>query len=92
MTTIQTTIVFPMKNTSSCFTKLTSSLWPTVGAGCVLAFSSLFFFYDSVYTEIYTASQSQATDPIESKTGELNQAEPGGPVKITAQEAIDDKM
>ena len=78
-----------MKTTLSPFTKLASPFWPTVGVGCVLALSPLAAFAQSVDPAIYTASQSQATDPIESKTGELNQAEPGGPVKITVQEALD---
>ena len=69
--------------------KLTSFFWPTVGVGCVLAFAPVAAFAQSVDPAIYTASQSQATDPVESKTGELNQAEPGGPVKITAQDALD---
>ena len=33
------------------------------------------------------AAQSQPTDPVESKTGELNQAKSGGPVKISAKDA-----
>lgn len=72
--------------------KLASSFWPTVGVGCVLALSPVAAFAQGTNPAIYTASQSQATDPIESQTGELNQAEPGGPVKITAQEALDVMM
>ena len=75
-----------MKTTPS---KLASSFWPTIGVGCVLALTPIAVFAEDTDPAIYTASQSQATDPIESKTGELNQAEPGGPVKITAQEALD---
>ena len=69
--------------------KLVSSFWPTVGASCVLALSPVIAFAQSTNPATEKASQSQPTDPIESKTGELNQAEPGGPVKITAQDALD---
>ncbi len=69
--------------------KLASSFWPTVSVGCVLALTPVAAFAQDTDPAVYTASQSQATDPIESKTGELNQAEPGGPVKITAQDALD---
>ena len=78
-----------MKTTPS---KLASSFWPTVGVGCVLALSPLAAFAQSVDPATEKASQSQPTDPIESKTGELNQAKPGGPVKLTAQEALDVMM
>ena len=81
-----------MKTTPSPFVKPASSFWPTVGVGCVLALSPVAAFAQSVDPAVYTASQSQATDPIQSQTGELNQAEPGGPVKITAQEALDVMM
>ena len=78
-----------MKNTSS---KRTSSYWPTVGVSCVLALTPDAAFAQGTDPAVYTASQSQATDPIESQTGELNQAEPGGPVKITAQDTLDVMM
>ena len=70
------------------FPKLVSSFWPTVGIGCVLTLSPLVAFAQSSDPATEKASQSQPTDPIESKTGELNQAAPGGPVKLTAQEAL----
>ena len=76
-------LISSMKTTPS---KL--AFWPTVGVGCVLALSPLAAFAQSVDPTTYTASQSQPTDPIESKTGELNQAEPGGPVKIAAEDAL----
>ena len=75
-----------MKTTPS---KLASSFWPTVGVGCTLALAPAAAFAQPTDPAVYTASQSQATDPIESQTGELNQAEPGGPVKITAQDTLD---
>ena len=78
-----------MKTTPSHLTKLASSFLPTLGVGCVLALSPLAGFAQVATPDVERASQSQPTDPIESKTGELNQAEPGGPVKITAQEALD---
>ncbi len=77
-----------MKTTLSQSPKLASSFWPTFGVGCVLALSSVAAFAQSSAPAVEKASQSQPTDPIESKTGELNQAEPGGPVKLTAQEAL----
>ena len=72
--------------------KRASSFWPTISAGCMLALAPVAAFAQGADPAVYTASQSQATDPIESQTGELNQAEPGGPVKITAQEALDVMM
>ena len=78
-----------MKTPSLPLSKLASSFWPTVGVGCVLALSPMAAFAQGTDPAVYTASQSQATDPIESQTGELNQAEPGGPVKITAQDTLD---
>ena len=69
--------------------KPASSFWPILGVGCVLALAPAEAFAQGTDPAIYTASQSQATDPIESQTGELNQAEPGGPVKITAQDTLD---
>ena len=69
--------------------KLVSSFWSITGVACVLALAPAAAFAQGTDPAIYTASQSQATDPIESQTGELNQAEPGGPVKITAQDTLD---
>ena len=77
-----------MRSIPSPFTKLAFFLWPTVGVGCVLALSPVAAFAQGTNPAVEKASQSQPTDPIESKTGELNQAEPGGPVKLTAQEAL----
>ena len=68
--------------------KLAFTFWPTVGVGCLLALSPLVAFAQSSDPATEKASQSQPTDPIESKTGELNQAKPGGPVKLTAKEAL----
>ena len=81
-----------MKTLPSLFPKLAFSFWPTVGVGCALALCPLASFAQGTDPAVEKASQSQATDPIESKTGELNQAEPGGPVKLTAQEALDVMM
>ena len=78
-----------MKTLPSPFSKLASSFLPTVGVGCVLALSPVVAFAQVAAPDVERASQSQPTDPIESKTGELNQAAPGGPVKITAQDALD---
>ncbi len=77
-----------MKTIPSRFPKIASSFWPAVSVGCVLALSPLAACAQGTDPAIYTASQSQPTDPIESKTGELNQAEPGGPVKIAAQDTL----
>ncbi len=78
-----------MKTTRFHLPKLASSFWPTVSVGCALALCPLAASAQSSDPAKEKASQSQPTDPIESKTGELNQAEPGGPVKLTAQEALD---
>ena len=85
MPSVYMKLIPSMKTTPS---KLASSFWPLVGVGCVLAFSPLAAFAQTSDPATEKASQSQPTDPIESKTGELNQAEPGGPVKLTAQEAL----
>lgn len=76
-----------MKITPSRFPKLAPSLCLTVGFGCALALSSLTASAQSSDPATEKASQGQPTDPIESKTGELNQAKAGGAVKLTAKEA-----
>ncbi len=77
-----------MKTIPSLLPKPASSFWPTIGVGCALALSPLAASAQGTDPDIERASQSQPTDPIESKTGELNQAEPGGPVKIAAQDTL----
>ena len=76
-----------MKNTPFRFPKSTASLWLTVGVGCTLALSPLAASAQSSDETKEKAAQSQTTDPVESKTGELNQAKTGGPVKLSAKEA-----
>lgn len=66
---------------------ITRSLWLSVGVGCALAISPICASAQSTKEEKDKAAQSQPTDPVESKTGELNQARAGGPVKLTAKEA-----
>ena len=80
-------IIPSMKTTPFHLPKLASSFWPTVGVGCVLALAPLAAFAQSSDPATEKASQGQPTDPIESKTGELNQAKAGGPVKISAKDA-----
>ena len=63
------------------------SLWLCVGVGCAaLTLAPLgASAQDDASKE--KAAQSQPTDPVESKTGELNQAKAGGAVKLSAKEA-----
>ena len=60
-------------------------LWLSVG--CALAFAPLGASAQSDAATKDKAAQSQPTDPVESKTGELNQAKAGGAVKLTGKEA-----
>ena len=76
-----------MKTTPFRFPKLASSLWLTVGVGCALTLSPLAVSAQSSDETKEKAAQSQTTDPVESKTGELNQAKAGGAVKLTGKEA-----
>ena len=62
------------------------SLWLSVG--CALALAPLGASAQSDATTKEKAAQSQPTDPVESKTGELNQAKAGGPAKLDAKEAL----
>ena len=72
-----------MKTTPS----ITRSLWLPVGVGCALALAPLGARAQSSDATKEKAAQSQPTDPVESKTGELNQARAGGPAKISAKDA-----
>ena len=63
------------------------SLWLSVGVGCALACAQLgpvLHAQDEATKE--QASKPQPTDPTASKQGELNQASPGGTVKLTSAE------
>lgn len=66
---------------------ITRSLWLSAGVGCALAFAPLGASAQTDTAAKDKAAQSQPTDPVESKTGELNQAKTGGPVKLSAKEA-----
>ena len=66
---------------------VTRTLWLSVGVGCALAFAPLGASAQSDDATKEKAAQSQPTDPVESKTGELNQAKTGGAAKLTAKEA-----
>ena len=65
---------------------ITRTLWLSVGVGCAMALSPLAASAQSDAATKEKAAQSQTTDPVESKTGELNQAKAGGSVKLTAKE------
>ena len=78
-----------MKSHSSLPSSLTRSLWLAVGIGCTLAFAPLGASAqgtDAAAKE--QASQPQPGDPVASKAGEINKAEPGGSVKLTAKETL----
>ena len=66
---------------------ITRALWLSVGVGCAMALSPITASAQSEDATKEKAAQSQPTDPVESKTGELNQAKAGGPVKIDAKDA-----
>lgn len=76
-----------MKPHSSLSSVLTRSLWLPVGVGCALAFAPLGIRAQDDTAAKDKAAQSQPTDPVESKTGKLNQARAGGAVKLTAKES-----
>ncbi len=66
---------------------ITRALWLSVGAGCALALAPISAHAQSSDADKEKAAQSQPTDPVESKTGELNAARAGGPAKISAMDA-----
>ncbi len=66
---------------------VTRSLWLSAGVGCALALAPISAHAQSSKAEKDKAAQSQPTDPVESKTGELNAARAGGPAKIGAKDA-----
>ncbi len=61
------------------------SVW--LGVGCVLAFAPLGASAQSDSATKDKAAESQPTDPVESKTGAINQAKAGGAVKLHGKEA-----
>ena len=75
-----------MKITRSKFSLATRCLWLSIGVGCALSLAPVGASAQDTAAKD-KAAQSQPTDPVESKTGELNQAKTGGPVKIGAKEA-----
>ena len=77
-----------MKTPSLYSRHLVRSSLLLVGVGSALAFAPLRASAQSSEAAKEKASQSQPGDPVESKEGKLNAAEPGGQVKLTAQEAL----
>ena len=75
-----------MKTISISPKLLTRSLWLSAGLGCALALSLVTAHAQDTDSKKTEASQPQPTDPVESKKGELNQADPGGTVKLTSAE------
>ena len=66
---------------------LARSLWLSAGVGCALALSPVAArAQDDTDSKKTEASKPQPTDPVESKKGQLNQADPGGTVKLTSKE------
>ena len=76
-----------MKTTLFHSPSVSRSLWLSVGVGCALALSPLGASAQSDSATKDKAAESQPTDPVESKTGTLNQAKAGGAVKLSAKEA-----
>ena len=76
-----------MKTTPFRFPVVSRILWLGIGIGCALALAPLGASAQSDDATKEKAAQSQPTDPVESKTGELNQAKAGGAVKLSAKEA-----
>ena len=64
----------------------TRALWLSASVGCALALLPVAVHAQSSDTKKTEASQPQPTDPVESKKGELNQANPGGTTKLTDTE------
>lgn len=65
---------------------ITRSLSLSIGVGCALAVSPIRVSAQDADATKEKAAQSQPTDPVESKTGQLNQAKAGGSVKLTGKE------
>lgn len=76
-----------MKTTPSYSSIIPRALWLSVGVGCALALTPLSARAQGDAAAKDKAAQSQPTDPVESKTGELNAARAGGPAKISAKDA-----
>ncbi len=79
--------ILPMKTHPSFPTILTRSLWLSASVGCVLALTPITTRAQSDDAAKDKAAESQPTDPVESKTGHLNQAKAGGAAKISAKDA-----
>ena len=75
-----------MKTTRIRSHLFTPSLWLSAGVGCALALSPVVTHAQETDSKKTEASQPQPTDPVESKKGQLNQADPGGTVKLTSTE------
>ena len=80
--------LFNMKSHSSLPSSLIRSLWLSVGVGCTLALAPLGASAQSTDAAKEQAAQPQPNDPVASKAGELNKAEPGGSKKLTAKETL----
>ena len=75
-----------MKITRICSNPFARALWLSASVGCALALSPVTAHAQEADSKKTEASQPQPTDPVESKKGELNQADPGGTVKLTSTE------
>ncbi len=62
------------------------SLWLSVGVGCALALAPITTRAQADAAAKDKAAESQPTDPVESKTGKLNQAKAGGAAKLSAKD------
>ena len=78
--------VAPMKTTPVYSRLFTRSLWLPASVGCALAFSPITAHTQETDSKTTEASKPQPNEPVESKKGELNQADPGGTVKLTSTE------
>ena len=75
-----------MKHTLFYPNPFVRSLWLSAGVSCALALSPVATRAQDTDSKKTEASQPQPTDPVESKKGQLNQADPGGTVKLTGTE------
>lgn len=72
--------------TKSHPSRIAVALCLSVGVGCALVFSPISIVNAQESDAKTEAAKPQPSDPAESKKGELNQANPGGTVKLTDAE------
>lgn len=77
-----------MKTPAFCSFPLTRTFSFAVGIGCALALTPLGVSAQEADAAKEQAAQPQPGDPVASKAGEINKAEPGGAKKLSAKETL----